>query len=150
MRRMIAIILISHVILALLLAGCGTPDMTGERNAWETTPTGLKYKVVELGFGRPAAAGDVVRVHYTGWLWINGTRGEMFDSSVGGDPIEFRLGAQQVIAGWEEGIAGMHEGGKRELLIPPELAYGETGVASVIPPDATLNFEVELVEIVNR
>ena len=106
--------------------------------------SGLKIEDLEVGTGDEATAGRTVVVHYTGWL-LDGTK---FDSSVDrGTPFEFRLGAGQVISGWDQGVEGMRVGGKRRLTIPPELAYGDRGAAGVIPPGATLVFEVELLEV---
>jgi len=109
-----------------------------------TTASGLKYKDLAVGTGAEAMAGDQVSVHYTGYL----TDGTKFDSSLDrGKPFEFQLGTGQVIKGWDEGVQGMHVGGKRQLLIPPDLGYGASGSGSVIPPNATLFFEVELLDI---
>lgn len=104
-------------------------------------PDGLEYWDIKEGTGAAAKAGDKVKVHYTGWL----TSGKKFDSSVDrGEPFQFALGAGQVIKGWDEGVAGMKVGGKRQLRIPPELGYGSRGAGGVIPPNATLIFDVEL------
>lgn len=109
-----------------------------------TTPSGLIIEELVAGTGATAAAGQHVSVHYTGWL----TNGQKFDSSKDrNDPFEFRLGAGQVIRGWDEGVQGMNVGGSRKLTIPPELAYGARGAGGVIPPHATLVFEVELLGI---
>lgn len=109
-----------------------------------TTKSGLKYIEQQEGTGAAAKAGDTVEVHYTGWL-KDGTK---FDSSRDrGKPFTFPLGAGRVIKGWDEGVAGMKVGGKRKLIIPPELAYGKKGAGNVIPPDAELTFEVELLKI---
>lgn len=114
-----------------------------------TTESGLKYLDHEVGTGTEAKKGDTVEVHYTGWLYENGKRGKKFDSSLDrGRPYKFELGAGKVIRGWDEGVEGMKIGGKRELIIPPDLAYGSRGAAGVIPPNATLNFEVELLKVV--
>jgi FKBP-type peptidyl-prolyl cis-trans isomerase len=108
------------------------------------TPSGLEYTETLAGTGAQAAAGKTVSVHYTGKL----TNGKVFDSSLTrGEPIEFKLGAGRVIKGWDEGIALMKVGGKATLTIPPELGYGERGAGGVIPPNATLIFEVELVSM---
>jgi len=109
-----------------------------------TTPSGLVIEELVAGTGATAAAGQRVSVHYTGWL----TTGKKFDSSKDrNDPFEFRLGAGEVIRGWDEGVQGMNVGGSRKLTIPPELAYGARGAGGVIPPHATLVFEVELLGI---
>jgi peptidylprolyl isomerase len=109
---------------------------------------GLKYTDTKLGDGATAEKGHVVSVNYTGWLYRNSAKGAQFDSSFDrGKPIDFRLGTHAVIPGWDEGIDGMKVGGKRTLIIPPELAYGSKGAGGVIPPNATLIFEVELVGV---
>lgn len=116
-----------------------------------TTESGLKYIDHKVGTGTEAAKGDAVEVHYTGWLYEDGKRGAKFDSSLDrGQPFKFDLGAGKVIRGWDEGVEGMKVGGKRELIIPPDLAYGSRGAAGVIPPDATLDFEVELLKVTKK
>lgn len=108
------------------------------------TDSGLKYEDLAVGDGPSAAAGQTVTVHYTGWL----TDGSKFDSSVDrDDPFRFPLGRGQVIRGWEEGLVGMQVGGKRRLTIPPQLGYGAAGAGGVIPPHATLIFEIELLDV---
>lgn len=108
-----------------------------------TLITELKIEDMIVGTGKEAKAGDTLRIHYTGWL-ENGTQ---FDSSIGGEPIEFILGSGRVIPGWEQGLVGMKVGGRRKLIIPPSLGYGEAGAGDLIPANAALIFEVELVEI---
>jgi FKBP-type peptidyl-prolyl cis-trans isomerase FkpA len=116
----------------------------------KTTKSGLKYVDIKVGTGAEAIKGMKVSVHYTGWLYVNGKRGTKFDSSVDrGQPFSFNLGAGQVIQGWDEGVAGMKVGGKRELFIPPNLGYGAAGAPGAIPPNATLDFEVELLKVSN-
>ena len=108
-----------------------------------TTPSGLEYHDVAKGAGEPARRGDVVVVHYTGWL----ADGTQFDSSRGGEPFSFKLGVGEVIAGWDEGVAGMLAGGKRKLWVPAALGYGRQGSFPEVPPNAELVFEVELLEV---
>jgi len=110
-----------------------------------TTASGLKIIDTEVGIGATPKAGQICVMHYTGWLYEKGAKGKKFDSSVDrGTPFEFTIGRHQVIAGWDEGIATMKVGGKRTLIIPPELGYGARGAGGVIPPNATLIFDVEL------
>lgn len=109
-----------------------------------TTASGLVIEELEVGTGAEATAGQQVQVHYTGWL----TDGKKFDSSKDrNDPFVFGLGARQVIAGWDEGVQGMKIGGKRTLIIPAALGYGARGAGGVIPPNATLKFDVELLKV---
>jgi peptidylprolyl isomerase len=109
------------------------------------TPSGLQYEDVVVGAGAEPKAGQTCSVHYTGWLWINGAKGTKFDSSVDrGQPFQFSVGRGQVIRGWDEGVLTMKVGGKRNLIIPAGLGYGAQGAGGVIPPHATLFFEVEL------
>ena len=112
-----------------------------------TTASGLVFEELTVGSGNTATAGQKVSVHYTGWLTQNGNKGTKFDSSHDrGEPFIFPLGKGHVIKGWDEGVAGMKIGGKRKLTIPPQLGYGARGAAGVIPPNATLVFEVELLD----
>jgi len=109
-----------------------------------TTPSGLKYIDTEVGTGASPTTGQTVKVHYTGTL----TDGKKFDSSVDrGQPFSFKIGVGQVIKGWDEGVATMKVGGKRTLIIPPDLGYGERGAGGLIPGNATLLFDVELLDI---
>ena len=114
-----------------------------------TTPSGLKIIDINVGTGATPKAGQTCVMHYTGWLYENGAKGKKFDFSVDrGKPFEFPIGAHQVIAGWDEGVATMKVGGKRTLIIPPELGYGARGAGGgLIPPNATLLFDVELLAI---
>ena len=113
-----------------------------------TTPSGLQYEDTVTGAGTEATAGQHVTVHYTGWLYENGQAGRKFDSSKDrNDPFVFPLGAGHVIRGWDEGVQGMKVGGTRRLVIPADLGYGARGAGGVIPPNATLLFEVELLKV---
>ena len=156
---------------ALLMAACSrsekpaseaAPAPAAEVAAAETTtapatltPSGsetMDLQKTELapGTGAEIKTGQTALVHYTGWLYdaaAPDNKGKQFDSSVGGEPFEFPLGAGRVIAGWDQGVVGMKVGGKRRLVIPPVMGYGESGAGGVIPPNATLVFDVELVEI---
>lgn len=113
-----------------------------------STPSGLQYEDTLPGTGQEAVSGQKVTVHYTGWLFNDGVQGAKFDSSKDrGDPFVFSLGAGMVIRGWDEGVAGMKVGGARTLIIPAELGYGARGAGGVIPPNATLKFDVELLGV---
>jgi len=132
---------VTSLLLILALAAVGQDNMT-------TTKSGLKYIDHQVGSGEVAMKGNTVSVHYTGWLYVDGKRGMKFDSSADRNmPFEFRLGAGKVIPGWDEGVEGMKVGGKRELIVPPDLGYGARGAAGIIPANATLDFEVELLKV---
>lgn len=116
--------------------------------AMTQTPSGLQYEDTVVGTGKSPVRGQTCVMHYTGWLWVDGAKGAKFDSSLDrGDPFKFPIGHGRVIKGWDEGVASMQVGGKRTLLIPPDLGYGARGAGGVIPPGATLVFEVELLEL---
>ncbi len=116
--------------------------------AFTTTASGLQYEDTVQGSGASAQAGAQVRVHYTGWLYNDGQQGAKFYSSRDrGDPFAFLLGAGMVIKGWDEGVQGMQVGGQRTLIIPASLGYGARGAGGVIPPHATLKFDVELLAV---
>ncbi len=124
------------------------PGAEKKESKMRATPSGLQYEDIKEGTGASPKTGQTCVMDYTGWLWENGAKGKKFDSSVDrGTPFEFPLGQGRVIKGWDEGVATMKVGGKRLLLIPPQLGYGSRGAGGVIPPNATLIFEVELIAV---
>ena len=128
------------------IAASATAAAQGARPT--TTASGLQIIDTKVGTGPSPQRGQTCVMHYTGWLYVNGAKGQKFDSSLDrGRPFEFPIGMQRVIPGWDEGVATMKVGGKRTLIIPPELGYGSRGAAGVIPPNATLIFEVELLDV---
>jgi len=132
----------------LVAIGASTPVMAQAAGKPMTTPSGLQITDSKVGTGATPKAGQTCVMHYTGWLYENGVKGQKFDSSVDrGQPFEFPIGVRRVIAGWDEGVATMKVGGKRTLIIPPALGYGARGAGGVIPPNATLIFEVELLDV---
>jgi peptidylprolyl isomerase len=138
------------VIAALAAATTGVFAMSEPADAQPvtTTPSGLKIIDIKVGTGASPHTGQICVMHYTGWLYENGAKGKKFDSSIDrGKPFEFPIGTHRVIAGWDEGVATMKVGGKRTLIIPAALGYGERGAGGVIPPNATLIFDVELLDI---
>src|SRR6266403_2438485 len=155
MKTLIVILVITMITLSIMVvaqtapahkaaAKPGTTGPTKVTGAPTKTASGLEYWDIKVGTGAVAQSGKHVKVDYTGWL----TNGKKFDSSVGtGKPFDFMLGASQVIKGWDQGVAGMKVGGKRQLRIPPDLAYGKAGYSTVIPPNATLIFDVRLVDV---
>lgn len=165
MKKITSTMLAVITVLAIGLSACGPTDSgadtfagetaepaaaqtdTGAGEAFEIAP-GLTARILKNGYGRAAEAGDFVEVHYTGWLYDETApdhRGTKFDSSVDrGQHFQFPLGQGRVIKGWDQGVAGMLIGEKRELTIAPDMAYGDRGAGNVIPPGATLVFEVEL------
>jgi peptidylprolyl isomerase len=138
---------------ALLLTAAATfvlPATTRAQSGGSTvtTQSGLKIIDTQVGTGATPKAGQTCVMHYTGWLYVNGAKGQKFDSSVDrGSPFEFPIGTGRVIKGWDEGVATMKIGGKRTLIIPPDLGYGARGAGGVIPPNATLIFDVELLGV---
>jgi len=137
--------LVAAALMAVLSVATFTP---ARAQPVTTTPSGLKIIDIKVGTGPTPRPGQTCVMHYTGWLYDNGVKGKKFDSSVDrNEPFEFKIGAHQVIAGWDEGVATMKVGGKRTLIIPPSLGYGASGAAGVIPPNATLIFDVELLAV---
>ena len=134
--------------IALSTLPAAADEKKGGEPKMQKSPSGLQWEDVKVGTGASPKTGQTCVMHYTGWLWEDGAKGKKFDSSVDrGQPFEFPLGQGRVIKGWDEGVATMKVGGKRNLLIPPQLGYGARGAGGVIPPNATLFFEVELLGV---
>jgi len=151
--RSIRLTALAMAVLFSLVASAGacaaSPHQTDtdKSKKMKKTESGLEYRDVKEGSGEAPETGQNCVVHYTGWLWENGAKGKKFDSSVDrGTPFSFHVGEREVIKGWDEGVSTMKVGGKRELLIPADLAYGARGAGGVIPANAILLFEVELLE----
>jgi peptidylprolyl isomerase len=142
---------VQHIFVSAILLGLAVVSLASQpaQAAGEvTTPSGLRIIDVKPGTGPVPHAGQTVTVNYTGWLYVDGKKGKKFDSSLDrGEPFSFTLGEGQVIKGWDEGVATMHVGGKRTLIIPPDLGYGESGAGGVIPPGATLIFDIDLLSV---
>ena len=146
-------IIVAVAVAVHLTAGCAggrdngdggyAAELNVDPDRMDRMESGLMYEDVREGTGEEVTTGQIVTVHYTGWL----TDGTRFDSSRDGQPFQTPIGVGQVIRGWDEGIAGMRVGGQRKLVIPPELGYGERGAGGVIPPNATLVFDVELLAV---
>ena len=143
-----AVLVAALVILGLPVLGSAPMDQSAMAQSSAkpvTTSSGLQYIDGKAGTGASPRANQTAVVHYTGWLYVDGKKGKKFDSSVDrNEPFEFPVGAGQVIKGWDEGVASMKVGGKRTLIVPPQLGYGARGAAGVIPANATLMFDVEL------
>ena len=136
------------LLLAAAMAGGASLATAQTKGHIVTTPSGLTITDTVAGTGPSPTTGQICVMHYTGWLYQNGAKGKKFDSSVDrGQPFEFPIGTGRVIKGWDEGVASMKVGGKRTLVIPPELGYGARGAGGVIPPNATLIFDVELLAL---
>jgi FKBP-type peptidyl-prolyl cis-trans isomerase FkpA len=141
-------LLAAAVSLALAANPAPADEKKGGESKMQKSPSGLQWEDIKVGTGATPKPGQTCVMHYTGWLWEDGAKGKKFDSSVDrGKPFEFPLGQGRVIKGWDEGVATMKVGGKRNLLIPPSLGYGARGAGGVIPPNATLFFEVELLDL---
>ncbi len=145
-RNFLALAAAACVCASLTAAGFG---QTGKESKKMTkTDSGLQYLDEKVGTGESPKTGQTCVMHYTGWIWEDGKKGKKFDSSVDrGQPFSFHIGQREVIAGWDEGVSTMKPGGKRQLLIPPDLGYGARGYPGAIPGNATLLFEVELIQV---
>ncbi|MDA9431940.1 FKBP-type peptidyl-prolyl cis-trans isomerase [Bradyrhizobium sp. CCBAU 51627] len=149
-RRMLLAIMSALAIMTLSGVSTFVSTTASAQTAGKTmtTASGLQITDSVVGTGASPKAGQICVMHYTGWLYENGQKGKKFDSSVDrNEPFEFPIGKGRVIAGWDEGVATMKVGGKRTLIIPPQLGYGARGAGGVIPPNATLMFDVELLAV---
>ena len=150
MKKLVSVLLVGAAAFALRALPANADERSEKKSDsnMTKTPSGLQYEDVVVGTGTTPKTGQTCVMHYTGWLWENGAKGKKFDSSRdSGKPFEFPLGMGRVIKGWDEGVASMKVGGKRNLLIPGNLAYGQRGYPGLIPPNATLFFEVELLGV---
>jgi peptidylprolyl isomerase len=146
--RAIVLIVLALVTTTIGIIAVAPTTASAQVGKTMTTSSGLQITDSKVGTGAAPKPGQTCVMHYTGWLYENGAKGKKFDSSVDrGQPFEFPIGQRRVIAGWDEGVASMKVGGKRTLIIPPELGYGARGAGGVIPPNATLIFEVELLDV---
>ncbi len=147
-RASALVALVVSALTGLFVASAPVPATAQDVGKTMTTPSGLQITDTKIGTGATPKPGQICVMHYTGWLYQNGAKGKKFDSSVDrGEPFEFPIGRGRVIAGWDEGVATMKVGGKRTLVIPPELGYGARGAGGAIPPNATLIFDVELLDV---
>jgi peptidylprolyl isomerase len=150
MKTLVSVLLVGAAALAVSALPANADEKSEKKgdSKMVRTPSGLQFEDVTVGTGASPKTGQTCLMHYTGWLWENEAKGRKFDSSVDrGKPYPFPLGMGKVIKGWDEGISTMKVGGKRNLLVPPSLGYGERGYPGAIPPNATLYFEVELVDV---
>ena len=137
-----------RALIAIASSAAAVPAMAQTQGKVMTTQSGLQIIDTTVGAGDSPKTGQICVMHYTGWLSEGGKKGKKFDSSVDrGSPFEFPIGTKRVIGGWDEGVATMKVGGKRTLIIPPDLGYGARGAGGVIPPNATLKFDVELLAV---
>ena len=147
-QRVLLAIMSALAIVAIVSTFVSTTASAQTAGKTMTTASGLQIIDSTVGTGASPQAGQICVMHYTGWLYENGQKGKKFDSSVDRkEPFEFPIGKGRVIAGWDEGVASMKVGGKRTLIIPPQLGYGARGAGGVIPPNATLMFDVELLAV---
>src|SRR6266581_1177373 len=146
--RTVVALALATALTAVFAAGASTTATAQSVGQTMTTPSGLQITDTKIGTGATPKPGQTCVMHYTGWLYQGGAKGQKFDSSLDRrQPFEFPIGRGQVIPGWDEGVASMKVGGKRTLIIPPQLGYGARGAGGVIPPNATLIFEVELLGV---